>query len=232
MGKCGRRGEHPHARRFARTQIRTRGARRERACTGIGREVTLDILGGYAALDGHAAHTDAILQATAGGADGRSVRRERSKAIRGHQRSSEVVGCKQGLLACTSPIRCNQMQSEVIRGHQRSSRAPRLHEPNQMQSDAISGHQRSSEVIRGSSPARAQCLRERRPLRPETEPARDRCRSPPPSLCAPPARIGGNQRPSEASEAIGGHQKPSEAIGGHQRQSEAIRGHQTPGYVG
>ena len=186
-----------------------RGARGERACTGIGREVTLDILGSYAALDGHAAHTDAILQATAGGADGRSVRRERSKAIRGHQRSSEVVGCKQGLLACTSPIRCNQMQSEVIRGHQRSS-----------------------EVIKGSSPARAQCLRERRPLRPETEPARDRCRSPPPSLCAPPARIGGNQRPSEASEAIGGHQKPSEAIGGHQRQSEAIRGHQTPGYVG
>ena len=213
MGKCGRRGEHPHARRIARAQIRTspnpdepksgreaRGARRERACTGIGREVTLDILGSYAALDGHAAHTDAILQATAGGADGRSVRRERSKAIRGHQRSSEVVGCKQGLLACTSPIRCNQMQSVVIRGHQRSSEAPRLHEPNVFERGARCDPKLSLHEIDAGHLLR-HCVLHLRAS----------------------GAIRGHQWHQRPSEAIRSHRRPSEAIRGNQRQSEAIR---------
>ena len=38
----------------------------------------------------------------------------------------------------------------------------------------------------------------------------------------------GHQRPSEASEALRGRQRPSEAIRGHQRPSEAIRGQQRP----
>ena len=207
MGKFGRRGEHPHARRIARAQIRTspnpdarREAREESERVPVSGAKSRST---FSVVTRHWMATPRTPM--------RSCRR-RQVARMGAQYDASA-----------------QRPSEVIK---RSSRAPRLHEPNQMQSDAISGHQRSSEVIKGSSPARAQCLRERRPLRPETELARDRCRSPPPSLCAPPARIGGNQRPSEASEAIGGHQKPSEAIGGHQRPSEAIRGHQTPGYVG
>ena len=51
------------------------------------------------------------------------------KAIRCHQRSSEV-------------IRCHQRSSEVIRGHQRSSEVIRDH---QRSSEVIRGHQRSSE---------------------------------------------------------------------------------------
>ena len=156
--------------------------------------------------------------------DARREAREESERVPvsgAKSRSTFSVVTRHWMATPRTPMRSCRRRQVARMGAQYDASAQRP-------SEVIRGHQRSSDASKGSSPARAQCLRERRPLRPETEPARDRCRSPPPSLCAPPARIGGNQRPSEASEAIGGHQKPSEAIGGHQRQSEAIRGNQRP----
>ena len=123
-----------------------------------------------------------------------------SEVIRVHQRSSDAIRCKQGLLACTSPIRCNQMQSVVIRGHQRSSRAPRLHEPNVFERGARCDPKLSLHEIDAGHLLR-HCVLHLRAS----------------------GAIRGHQRHQRPSEAIRSHRRPSEAIRGNQRQSEAIR---------
>jgi hypothetical protein len=84
-------------------------------------------------------------------------------AIRGHQRSSEVVRGQQrssevirGHPRSSEVIRGHPRSSEVSRGHQRSSDVSRGHQTSaevsrrqQRSADVSRGHQRSAEVIRG-----------------------------------------------------------------------------------
>jgi hypothetical protein len=72
------------------------------------------------------------------------------EAIRGHQRSSEVIRGASRWYLMREAIRGHQRSSAVISGHQRSSsEASEVIRGHQRSSEVIRGHQRSSEVIRG-----------------------------------------------------------------------------------